>query len=117
SSPPPIIREGATPTEAFLTTTQLFLFGKIFDDSDPYNAWGFTPRFAELQDESGKTFPEKEGSNCLGAVLTLGAIYHKMGIPCEMGITADHPFAIVEVEGKTYLSSLYGVEEAKGTFE
>jgi hypothetical protein len=34
-----------------------------------------------------------------------------------MGITADHPFAIVDIEGKTYLASLYGIHEAKGTFE
>ena len=34
-----------------------------------------------------------------------------------MGITADHPFLIVDVEGKKYLASLGGAHEAKGSFE
>ena len=113
------IQEKDTPTEAFLKTTEAYLTGRGVDDSNPYNAWGFTPKLANGKTERDQGVWEfgKSGSNCFGVVQTLGALYNRMGLDFEMGITADHPFAIAYVEGKTYLSSLFGVHEAKGSFE
>lgn len=111
------IQEKESVTEAFIQTSEQYLVGRGVDDSNPYNAWGFTPKLAgALTRDVGFSFG-KDGCNCFGVVQILGGLYRKMGFDFQMGITVNHPFAIVEVEGKTYLSSLYGVHEAKGTFE
>jgi len=109
--------EPKTQTEEFIRITKHYHATHIVDDSNPYNPWGFTPRLAGMPERGPDDFPSRTGSNCFGFVQTLGAVYREMGLDFEMGITADHPFALVQIEGKVYLSSLYGVAEAKGTFE
>lgn len=106
-------------TEKILTAVQLYIsgHGKQYWQSQGYGAWGFTPKLAAMRTKDYERPYEKDGKNCFGVVQGLGAFLNNMGLPFEMGITADHPFVVVEIEGKTYLASLFGVHEAKGTFE
>ncbi len=110
-------KEDETPTEAFKRVTQMYLAVRKLDDSSGYGAWGFTPKIAGMHTRESVFEIGNDGKNCFGAVQSLGALYARMGLKFDMGLTADHPFAVVEVEGKTYLASLFGVHEAKGEFE
>jgi len=106
-------------TEKVLTAVELYIIGhgREYWQSQGYGAWGFTPKLAAIRTKDYERPYEKDGKNCFGVVQGLGAFLSNMGLSFEMGITADHPFAVVEIEGKTYLASLFGVHEAKGTFE
>lgn len=106
-------------TEKVLGAAQMYTVshGSQYWQTQGYGAWGFTPKIAGIRTKDFDRPYERDGKNCFGVVQGLGALFNKMGLECEMGITVDHPFAIVQVEGKTYLASLYGVHEAKGTFE
>lgn len=111
--------EEKTVTEEFLSSTKMYLsrHGRLYWQDHRYGAWGFTPMLADSKTEEYERPYERDGKNCFGVVQALGARFREMGLPYQMGITADHPFAIVEVEGKTYFASLYGVHEAKGKFQ
>jgi len=111
--------DGRSVTEKVLTAIQHYIssHGREYWQSQGYGAWGFTPKLAAMRTKDYERPYEKDGKNCFGVVQGLGAFLSKMGLPFEMGITADHPFVVVEVEGKTYLASLFGVHEAKGNFE
>lgn len=106
-------------TEQVLAAVGMYItdHGSQYWQSQGYGAWGFTPKLAAMRTKDYERPYEKDGKNCFGVVQGLGAFLSNMGLPFEMGITADHPFAVVEIEGKTYLASLFGVHEAKGTFE
>lgn len=111
--------DGGSVTEKVLSAVELYIIshGKEYWQSQGYGAWGFTPKLAAMRTKDYERPYEKDGKNCFGVVQGLGAFLSNMGLPFEMGITADHPFVVVEIEGKAYLASLFGVHEAKGTFE
>ncbi len=106
-----------TQTEAFLRISNMYILTRRATLTNSYSTWGFTPKLAGQKTKERNFEFDIDGKNCFGVVQALGGMYRAMGLDFEMGISADHPFAIVNVEGKTYLSSLYGVAEARGTFE
>ena len=112
--PPPEPRSEA---EAFLSAARFYVSMLQLDESNAYGAWGFTPKLAGMRTKDAGLPFEKDGKNCFGTVQGLGALCRERGFSYEMGLTADHPFAIVNVEGVVYLASNFGIHEAKGTFE
>jgi hypothetical protein len=106
-------------TEQVLDAARMYIVdhGRQYWQSQGYDVWGFTPKLAAARTKKYIRPYERDGKNCFGVVQGLGGIFNQMGLAFEMGITADHPFAVVQVEGITYLASLFGMKEAKGTFE
>lgn len=106
-----------TPAEQFLSEIYIYIGMRRFEESNAYGAWGFTPKLSGLRTKEKNFYFGMDGKNCLGVTQALGGMFRRMGLHFEMGITADHPFALVQFEDKTYLASLYGIAEIKGKFE
>ncbi len=67
----------------------------ITNDLGTYESWGFTPKLAVRNGS--------EGLNCLGKAILLGSELRSEGHDVQMAITADHPYIIIQKEGRTYL--------------
>lgn len=105
--------------EEFLKTfTDFYVDRPVYDASHQYDGWGFTPKLIKELDEDWKDAGlHKIKRNCFGNVIGLGAYYRKRGLRFDMGITADHPYAVVYLDSGTYLADIGGVRKIQGEIE
>lgn len=113
-----IINTVKTDEEFLERITHHYVGTPVYDDSHKYYGWGFTPKLAKRPSEDFKESGIHEISrNCLGTVIGLGAYLNKKGFTFDMGITPDHPFAVVYLNNEIYFADIGGLKKINGKLE
>ncbi len=113
-----ILNRTKTEEEFLEQFTDFYVKPPVYDASHQYDGWGFTPKLAKKPDEDFKDAgTHKVTRNCLGTIIGLGAYFNKKGFKFDMGITPDHPYAVVYLSSGTYFADISGVQKITGNLE